>query len=97
MASAESGRVTVPDRPRCVGTERAGVLLDARRRCVGGSRRSPPGDRHVSIDPDVVSNIAGGPSVDGNVVGIPDALTIPSFQSILPTIVDRRQIGAGLA
>ena len=31
------------------------------------------------------------------VVGITDALSMPSFQSILPSIVDRRQIGAGLA
>jgi MFS family permease len=31
------------------------------------------------------------------VVGITDALSMPSFQSILPSIVDRKQIGAGLA
>jgi MFS family permease len=31
------------------------------------------------------------------VVGIADALSMPSFQSILPSIVDRKQIAAGLA
>jgi MFS family permease len=31
------------------------------------------------------------------VVGITDALSMPSFQSILPSIVDRKQIPAGLA
>ena len=31
------------------------------------------------------------------VVGITDALSMPSFSSIVPTIVERRQIGAGLA
>jgi MFS family permease len=31
------------------------------------------------------------------IVGITDALSMPSFASIVPSIVDRRQIGAGLA
>jgi MFS family permease len=31
------------------------------------------------------------------VVGVTDALSMPSFSSIVPSIVERKQIGAGLA
>jgi hypothetical protein len=87
-------------RARFLCHERAGVGVDARGRRPSRPRRSPPCHYGVPVRADAVPDAdrraaarRRGAALDDNralaVGGITDALSMPSFSSIIPSIVER--------